>query len=72
MDDGSLNDITHFDNYNYSISMDTNYRLGPANIIRIAFENSAGYVPHPNCNGLKGYNLTSGYDESGNGILDPQ
>ena len=37
---------------------------GPANIIRIAFESkSAGYVPHPNCNGLKGYNLTSGYDE---------
>ena len=70
VDDGSLNDITHFDNYNYSISMDTNYRQGPANIIRIAFENSAGYVPHPNCNGLKGYNLTSGYDEGGNGVLD--
>ena len=42
VDDGSLNDITHFDNYNYSISLDSKYRKGPASVIRIAFENSAG------------------------------
>ena len=70
VDDGTLNDITQFDNYNYSISLDTAYKLGPGSIARIAFESSAGYTPHPSCNGLKGYNLTSGYDDNGNGILD--
>ena len=70
VDDGSLNDITHFDNYSYSISLSNDYIQGPANIIRITFENSAGYAPHPSCNGLTGYNLTSGYDENRNGLLD--
>ena len=50
--------------------MSNDYIQGPANIIRIAFEASGGYAPHPSCNGLTGYNLTSGYDENRNGLLD--
>ena len=70
VDDRSLNNITNFDNYTYNISLSNDYIQGPANIIRIAFESSAGYAPHPSCNGLTGYNLTSGYDENRNGLLD--
>lgn len=70
VDDGTLNDITNFDNYSYNIQLGSNYVSGPSPIIRIAFESTSGYTPHLSCNGLKGYNLTSGYDADRNGLLD--
>ena len=70
MDDGTLNDVTNFDNSSYSIELDSSYVPGPSPTIRIAFESSSGYAPHPSCNGLRGYNLSSGYDDDANGQLD--
>ena len=70
VDDGSLNTINNFDRGNYSIEMDSSYLPGPPSIILVKWENSQGYVPHPSCGGLKGYNLTSGYDDNNNGQLD--
>ena len=71
VDDQSLNTITDFDRGNYSIVMNSDYDPGPEEIIRLKFENSSGYTPHLSCGGLKGYNLTSGYDDNKNGQLDP-
>ena len=50
--------------------MNSRYNQGPAPVVRLLLESSAGYTPHSYCNGLRGYNLTSGYDEGFNGQLD--
>ena len=70
VDDGSLNTINNFDRGNYSIEMDSSYLPGPPSIILVKWENSQGYAPHPSCGGLRGYNLTSGFDDNNNGQLD--
>lgn len=70
VDDGSLNSVDNLDIGNYSINMNSRYNQGPAPVVRLLLESSAGYTPHSYCNGLRGYNLTSGYDEGFNGQLD--
>jgi len=72
VDDGSLNVVNNLDIGNYSINMNSRYNQGPASGVLLLLESVSGYIPHPSCNGLRGYNLTSGYDEGFNGQLDAE
>ena len=72
IDDGTLNDLNNLDASSYSIDLNSQYVPGPAPTHMATLESNVGYTPHPSCNGLKGYNLTSGFDEGGNGYLDSQ
>ena len=70
VDDGTLNSMDNMDVGNYSIAMPASYRPGPASTHIVQFQSQSGYTPHPSCNGLTGYNVTSGFDEGGNTQLD--
>ncbi|MFL2958754.1 MAG: hypothetical protein ACJZ5P_01705 [Candidatus Thalassarchaeaceae archaeon] len=72
IDDGTLNDLNNLDASSYSIDLNSQYVPGPAPIHMATLQSNIGYTPHPSCNGLKGYNLTSGFDEGGNGYLDSE
>ena len=69
-DDESISIISDFDDGGFTMELGSDYAPGPAPVVVLGLQNAFGYSPHPHCNNLLGYNLTSGFDEDGNGNVD--